>query len=1399
MARTVWILSLNLSTTYNKSVEKFIKRIVLMTKYSIKKPFTVLVAVVLVLVLGVVSFTKLKTDLLPKMDLPYVVVMTTAPGASPERVETTVTQPLESVLATTSGLENLQSISMENASIIIMEFSGSVNMDSAMIEMSSSIDLVEGYFDDTVSSPMLMKLNPDMLPIQVLSVDMDGMDIKELSKFIEDEISPYLERIDGVATVDTVGLVADYVDIKLNQDKIDAVNDTVLYHVDRELYDAKKELDDAMKELEDGRKDFEEGKEDLEDGKDDIEDGLEKLKEQKELIYAQIADGSVQLSDGKAQLDAIAGQVTQLNAKKGLYDGFASAADKMKGAEKMLSDLNNDLAATQNGIGSALAAISHLGVNGDTPFGQITAAIDGAVASLDPVADAAAIAGLNGAKAAFQPNEAEGITAETTYNGLINQINGGIKQINDGFDTFVKSLEDAGIAASTVSKAKAKDWDGVKADMGVMSADLDDDLKEAETIKSGVSASLEELKKQQAELEKKKMETVTQMAIMEGQLKSAESQMDSMDEQMETAEEQLDEAAEQLEDAYKQFNEARDKALHDANIDSLVTQSMISNILTAQNFSMPAGYIMLNGEKLTVKVGEKFDTLESLTNLMLVDMGIDGMKPVYLSDVADVTVKDNSDQSFVKVNGNNGIVMSFNKSSVASTSEVSKEVSKEVKRLEEKYPGLHITTLMDQGDYIGMIVDSVLSNLVYGGLIALLVLIIFLKSARPTLIIGMSIPLSVLIALVAMYFTDVTLNIISLSGLALAVGMLVDNSIVVIENIYRLRGKGYSTVKAAVIGTKQVGGAIAASTLTTICVFLPIVFTEGLTRQIFTDMGLTIGYVLVASLLVALTFVPCLATKVLGNSHETTHKFMNRLTDLYTKALRLNLKHKWFVIIIAVALLAVSVYNALSMPMAFIPAMDGPQMSMTLTMDGSISDEELYDAGWEIAQKTQTVQDVDTVAVLSGGTSVASLTASAGEDSKSLSFYVVLDEDRTLSNKEVAALIEAEFPQYAEELTVTAESMDMSALGGAGFSAAIKGNDFDRLGEIAADLAEEISRVDGVKSVDDGSGSRSGEVRIEIDKNAAMKEGLTTAQVFQMVNEKLTEETTTTTFTFDGSDLDGYITAPAQYTGENIGKMVVVDKIDEDNKLHLVRLEDIASITKAESPQAIVRDNQSRTYTVSASFADGVNTTLVARQLEDVVENFDMPDGYQFVVSGENTMVMEALGDMALMILLAIVFIYLIMVAQFQSLRSPFIVLFTIPLAFTGGLLALQLTGTVLSIVSMIGFLVLTGVVVNNGIVFIDYVNQLRAEGMEMYDALVQTGRDRIRPILMTALTTILAMSTMAFGVGMGAEMSQGMAIVSIGGLAYATLLTLFLVPSLYALFHKKPLKVIDVDFEDEE
>ncbi|MEG1801557.1 MAG: efflux RND transporter permease subunit, partial [Oscillospiraceae bacterium] len=429
-------------------------------------------------------------------------------------------------------------------------------------------------------------------------------------------------------------------------------------------------------------------------------------------------------------------------------------------------------------------------------------------------------------------------------------------KITQGVDTIAATLTSMGVDPAIISAS----------DSTAMSARVDASrlaLKQAEFMKNTLKDTVEKLKQSYAELEKAKMQAVS--ALTTAQVNSAQKELDK---------------------GVKEFENARDEALKTANIDSLVTQSMISNILQAQNFSMPAGYIKLGEEKITVKVGEKFSDLEQISQLLLVDMKIDGIDPIHLKDVADIAIKDNAQDSFVKINGNDGLMLSFQKSSIASTSAVSKKINKVIAQLTVEKEGLHITSLMDQGIYIGMVIDSVLKNLIYGGLIAFVVLLFFLKDLRPTLVIGFSIPISLMFAIVLMYFSGVTLNIISLSGLALGVGMLVDNSIVVIENTYRLRNLGYSMVDAAVQGAQQVGGAILASTLTTVCVFLPIVFTQGISRQIFTDMGLTIGYSLVASLIVAMTFVPALSSNILTSATEKRSKLFDKLVNWYEKALR---------------------------------------------------------------------------------------------------------------------------------------------------------------------------------------------------------------------------------------------------------------------------------------------------------------------------------------------------------------------------------------------------------------------------------------------------------------------------------------------------------------------------------
>ncbi len=1298
-----------------------------MTKYSVKKPYTVLVGVVLALVLGVVSFLGLNTDLLPTMDLPYVVVYTVYPGASPERVEIAVTQPLEQAVATTSGLENVSSVSSENLSLIIMEFNGKTNMDSAMIELSNSIDMVKGYLDDMVQSPTLMKINPDMLPVQMLAVDADGMDIKQLSEYVENDLAPRLERIDGVATVDISGAVHDHIEIRLNQEKIDKINDDILKSVSNTLYKTKRDLDKAQAELTKGK---------------------DSLAAAQQRTIDKLAATSAELDLNQAKLQSMVTEKDKLSAQLKILEGlkgYATLVTVDKGVDALVG----------------LMGASDLGMNPDTTVGQV--------------------------RDFFEKLEMPENLPVSLPQEVIDQLKSYKTQIISAFDKMAESDPEINSKSVADLQAQLKDLlattQQTMVSMGVTQATLDsanimllegqiamvnNEIAAADVTIQALGQSIEQLKAGYAQLEAAKLQATAQLAAGTAQLDSAQAQLDA---------------------GVAQFESARDSALKQANIDALVSQETLSGILMAQNFSMPSGYISDGENRFTVKVGEVFTSLEELENLLLVDMGMDGVEPIHLKDVADIAIKDNMSDSYVRVNGNPSISLSIQKSSTSSTSRVSESVNEEVARIMEENSDVHITQLMDQGVYINMVVSSVMNNMIYGGIIALFVLVFFLKDIKPTLIIGFAIPLSVLFAIVLMYFSGVNLNVMSLSGLALAVGMLVDNSIVVIENIYRLRNLGYSRVKAAVVGAQQVAGAIAASTLTTICVFLPIVFTDGLSRQLFTDMGLTIGYSLVASLIVALTVVPTMASAMLKNTKDTGEGIFGKITKVYQKALVFNLNHKWLVILLSIGLLVFSGWQATKMPMGLIPAMESTQMSMTLTLDATVPDEEIIAQSEEIVRRTLELEDVITV----------SSSLSSSDESKSMSFNIVLSEDKKLTNAQLADLIEETNAEYKENLSITESTMDLGALAGSGISVRIKGNDLDTLQAEASRLAGMLKGIEGVGEVKDGSQDAKEEVRIEVNKATAMKHGLTVAQVFQKVSSALTENTTATTVTFNGTDMDTIIYASSTYTLDTIGDLAVATTTDDDGEEVDVLLSDIATIGSAFTPDSINRQNLSRYVTVSASMAEGYNATLVAREVEKQLENWEMPKGYSWEMTGEDEAVNSAMFDMVKMIALAIVFIYLIMVAQFQSLKSPFIVMFTIPLAFTGGLLALMITDQMLSIVAMIGFLVLAGVVVNNGIVFVDYVNQLRLGGMDKRSALVQTGVDRIRPILMTALTTILANSTMALGVGMGAELSQGMAVVSIGGLAYSTLLTLFLVPALYDIMNRGELKEIKVDFEDEE
>lgn len=1221
----------------------------MLPKFSVRKPLTVFVSVIMVLMLGFVSFTKMTPDLLPSIDLPYVIAMTTYPGSSPEKIETTVTKPIEQAVSTTSGIKNVTSVSNENYSVVILEFNQDTNMDTAMLDLNGKIDLIKDSLEDGVGATTLMQLNPDMMPVMTLSIDVDNMDIQEVSTYVNNDIIPKFERINGVASVTGTGLVEKQLEISLNKDKIDQLNKELKSSVTSKLDKQQSQLNNA---------------------KSEIKNGKAALEKQSNTQMKKLLEASSQLQSGISQLESMAGILNSTGSSKEDLEKYITSAtttlndtkSKLKYLKEQLNDLPEESAVDKKQLQKDIASL----------------------------------------------------------------------------ESIITSLE----------KAIANAGQGI-----------------------GAIDSLETLKKQQKELESAKLtlsqeltKATVQLSLSESQIKSAETQL----------------------------NEARKQALESADITNKITPETINQILTAENFSMPAGYISDDETEYSVKVGDKFTSINEVKNLILFSM--DGVGDVHLKDIANVKMSDNSSDSYTNVNGNAGVILSFQKTSTASTTKVCNEINKVIKDLNNSNDKLHILSLMDQGVYIDFIISSVLDNLIYGGILAIIVLLIFLKSIKPTIVIAFSIPISLLFAIVLMYFSGVTLNIISLSGLALGVGMLVDNSIVVIENIYRLRNKGMGKFKAAVYGARQVSGAIFASTLTTICVFLPIVFTEGITRQLFTDMGLTIAYSLIASLIVALTLVPCMASNLLSNVDEKPHPLFDKIVDGYEKLLRLCLRFKPVVLCFSVALLIVAAFATTKIGTSFMPKMDSPQMMATINIDSDLPKDEARHITDQVVQQVLTIDDVEGIGAMNSSGTMSFGTSS--NNPNNMSAYVILKDDKKKTNDEISEEIKEKTKSLNCEVTVSSSSMDTSSLGGSGLKIIVKGDNLDELKKISDDLVGMLSKVEGTTDINGGMGVTTKEEKIVINKNKAMKYGLTVAQVFQQVSAKLSTETTSTTLTINSED---YPVIIVNNNTSNLDKLKNVEITGtKGTKSVSVKLKDISSIEMTDTPTSINHDNQTRYISVTAGIDSKHNIGLVSKEVQSKLDDYKAPTGYEIKMSGETESINQAISDLIKMIALAIAFIYLIMVAQFQSLLSPFIVMFTIPLAFTGGLLALIITGQELSVISMLGFLVLAGVVVNNGIVFVDYVNQLRINGLNKKDALIEAGRTRIRPILMTALTTILAMSTMALGVGMGAEMSQSLAIVTIGGLTYATLLTLFVVPTLYDIFHRrKELRQIIIDEED--
>jgi len=1348
----------------------FTEELPMFPKFSVRKPFTVLVAVILVIVLGVVSYINMTPDLLPEIDLPYVVVMTTYIGATPEEVESVITRPVEQSLATLDHIESLSSTSGPNYSLIMLQFSDDANLDYVTMAIREKLDMLGGSWDDNVGTPSILKLNMDLLPVTVAAVSRDGYDTIALSTLVEEELLTRLEGVEGVARITATGLISQQVEVKIDRSKLDAINVKLRAEVERQLDEKRAELD-AQKAEAQSRLD------ELQSGRSQLTDGKSELTAQQKELTAQLSQAQLELDRKKQellqaklelvsgigemeqQLAALAKSEENLRTLRTNADNAAFAYTQATAAAEKLTELNDTLARLDATRQAMLAALENLG----------TSAADAEAALADSEGYAELTEGYAELDAVLT---AAGLTREGLPDAL-EQAKTGAEQAKSALATLDAALAAQGLTRDTLPKAIEQAASSRTA-LSEAKLALSDKLAELERGEASVEEALAELADQQAAASRELSGAMTEIIVNEKTLESTVAQLEA--------------AIAQIDDGYLQLDEARKTALESADIADKLTMSAVAQILGAQNFSMPAGY----ADGTLVRIGSDLTDVKELENLLLFDL--DGVGEVRLCDVADVTLKDNASETYARINGRDSVLLTFSKQSGYATATVSKNIAAKLADITADYDGLKFDTLMDQGDYIRVIIGSVLENLFLGGILAILILLFFLRDLRPTFVIACAIPLSVTFAIVLMYFSGVTLNIISLSGLAIGVGMLVDNSIVVIENIYQLRNRGVSPIKAAVQGTVQVTAAITASTLTTVAVFLPIVFLTGLTRQLFTDMALTITYSLMASLIVALTMVPCVAAGTFKRVRASGRVY-NATLNGYEKIIRWSLAHKWAVILAALVFLGGSAFWALSRGFSYMPDVASTQVMVTLEAPEGSALSETAALADEASRRIREINGVKTVGAMlsSDMANIVNMQSVRGGNTTSVTMYVLLDSDVHLSMSKLADEIETRTADMDCKIAASSTSSMSNyakSLGGEGVIVRLYGSDLDTMRTEAVKIANVLRGVDGVAEVSDGLETLTPELRVKVNRDAAMKKNLTTAQIYMQVAAALTENANATTIPGTLSDADVLVFNTADIRPGKLGEFVLTYNT-ADGQSGTVRLGEVSEILETTSFRSINRDEQRRYVEIGAAVAEGKNVTLVTAAAERAMKDYTAPTGCTVEFSGESATIEQAIGDLVWMLLLGVLIVYLIMVAQFQSLLSPLIVMFVVPLAFTGGFAALAIFGFEVSMVAMLGFIILVGVVVNNGIVLVDCINQLRAGGMERTDAVIEACRTRLRPVLMTALTTVLGLLPMSLGIGLGVTLVQPIAVASIGGLTYATLMTLVIVPVFYDGLHKKPLRIV--------
>lgn len=823
----------------------------------------------------------------------------------------------------------------------------------------------------------------------------------------------------------------------------------------------------------------------------------------------------------------------------------------------------------------------------------------------------------------------------------------------------------------------------------------------------------------------------------------------------------------------------------------------IRSALRAANVTVPAGEVERGRLDVDIRTPGKFESLDEIRNLVVARR--DG-SAVRLGQIAEVVDDHERITRIIRINEEPGIRIAVRKQAGSNTVDVANRVNAEMRRIQRDYSQLDLVPIIDQSVYIQNSIDNLTSTIMYGGLLAVLVLLAFLRNVRGTLVVAVAIPTSLIASFSLIFFSGFTLNLMTLGGLALGVGLMVDNAIVVLENISRVRKEeAENRTRAAIDGTSQVGPAIIASTLTTLVIFAPLVFAQGMSGEMFSQLAYTVGFALICSLLVALTLVPMMASRILRDEGETAnpgrHPFkrlgaslgrgFDRLETAYRDFLRVLLRHRAMTLSVAGLILLLSLALLPRIGAEFMPDADESEVRVNVEMQPGTRLELLNEVMHQ-------VEDIVMPAVPEVESSYTQMGAGgwrgAGHTGELRLSLVGVDE-RDRSSREIADDLRPLLQDIpgAEIRTRAGQGLFLLRMGtgggdGESLEVEIRGFELDRLTALGEDLTERVEEVDGITDARLSRQSGVPQERLTINRSRAADLGVSIERAARTL-EAAIGGVRAGQFTDDGREYDILL---RMKDSQQLSRSQLMNLSVPNDRGEQVALRNLVEITEGIGPEEIERKNQQRLVVVYANIS-GRDIGSVAEDIQEILRDTPMPEGYDAFVSGEYEEQQEAFSEMGLAMIMAVVLVYMVLASLYESLRDPFIVMFTVPLSIIGVNLSLYLTGTTFNLQSLIGMIMLVGIVVNNSILIVDQIARLQGhDGMRLNAAIVEAGRRRLRPVLMTTLTTTFAMLPLALGLGEGAEQQAPMARAVIGGLLSATFTTLLVIPVIYSLFHNR-------------